>query len=571
MKLFINESGKPAMLMLLCLILGAVVSSAQHSLYKLGYPVNTDERHEICPVVSYDGSLLFFTRIGDPNCEKTLIVDGVDVYLTLDKDDFESRLKDVYTQIASAKVENPLASSYNQDIWYTRLINKRESGIFHPGYPINDALPNSICSNYGINGAYLVVNQFSITGGIDRGFSVTQKTNDEFTFPEPVTILNFNKSSAEVNVTASRDSSVLILSMNEVNGKGNMDLYVCYSSGNNVFSIPVNLGDDINTVYRESTPMISHDNKRLYFTSDRPGGRGGKDIYYSERKDFTYTKWSTPVRLDPPVNSELDDSHPHVMDDNSTIYFTSNRDGSSDIFKADLVRQKLDNPILLTIQIINGQTGEKYPGEVIWGDAYKEERPGFFRSSNGLCRYKFFDNKPIAFRARNRSLQSQEIIIDPQDIINKGSKDSRIELILYPDGIVPVSKKLEEVVSDVEPISELELHKTILLNNIYFERTKPEILPQSYASIQKLAEILLSRPRLYISIIGHTDNVGSTEALKKLSEDRAAAIKHKLIEKGVPESRISTYGYGGARPIAANDTEENKSKNRRVEIRIVSQ
>ncbi|MBL0101309.1 MAG: OmpA family protein [Saprospiraceae bacterium] len=61
------------------------------------------------------------------------------------------------------------------------------------------------------------------------------------------------------------------------------------------------------------------------------------------------------------------------------------------------------------------------------------------------------------------------------------------------------------------------------------------------------------------------------EALKKLSEDRAAAIKHKLIEKGVPESRISTYGYGGARPIAANDTEENKSKNRRVEIRIVSQ
>ena len=83
--------------------------------------------------------------------------------------------------------------------------------------------------------------------------------------------------------------------------------------------------------------------------------------------------------------------------------------------------------------------------------------------------------------------------------------------------------------------------------------------------------MLLSRSRLYISIIGHTDNVGDKTALKTLSEDRAMSIKQVLIEKGVPDYRVNTIGYGDTRPIAPNDTEENKSKNRRVEIKVISQ
>jgi hypothetical protein len=73
------------------------------------------------------------------------------------------------------------------------------------------------------------------------------------------------------------------------------------------------MGSDINTPYRESTPMLTHDTKKLYFTSDRPDGFGGKDIYYSERLDALYTRWSTPKALNPPVNSLGDDSHPHLL------------------------------------------------------------------------------------------------------------------------------------------------------------------------------------------------------------------------------------------------------------------
>ena len=148
-----------------------------------------------------------------------------------------------------------------------------------------------------------------------------------------------------------------------------------------------------------------------------------------------------------------------------------------------------------------------------------------------------------------------------------------LELILYGDDR-PVTQKVKE---NTEPqniengLSELELNRTILLNNIYFERTKAVVLPESYPTLQKLADVLLSRSRLYISIIGHTDNVGDKTALKTLSEDRAMSIKQVLIEKGVPDYRVNTIGYGDTRPIAPNDTEENKSKNRRVEIKVISQ
>lgn len=545
----------------------------QHSLLKLSYPVNTDFLDEICPVVSYDERILFFTRVADRHCEKTLFVDSFNIYLSFSEKEYDQKLRQVYTQIASSPVDDPLSSGYNQDIWYTSLVNGLPQGIFHPEYPINDVLPNSICSNFGKTNTFLVINQFAPMGGIERGFSITKMDNHDFTFPEPIDIQHFNKAASELNITASLDSTILILSMEDSQGLGDMDLYVCFKFGNNTYSLPINIGKDINTAFRESTPMLSHDMKRLYFTSDRPGGRGGKDIYYTERKDFTYTSWTSPMAFDPPVNSTFDDSHPHLLRDNNTFYFTSNRDGSSDIFQAKLIREKLQKEIIINLKIINGETGKPMPGEIIWGDAYKTDRSGYFRSKDGICRYKFFENKPVIFKAINRNLYSEEKIIDPQELIDQNISEMTLELILYGEER-PVIKIVKEniVPTNIDnSLSDLELNRTILLNNIYFERTKAVVLPESYPTLQKLADVLLSRSRLYITIIGHTDNVGDKSALKKLSEDRAISIKQVLMEKGVPEFRVNTIGYGDSRPIAPNDTEENKSKNRRVEIKVISQ
>lgn len=549
------------------------VGLGQHSLKKIDYPVNSDHLDEICPVVSYDEDILFFTRVADPNCEKTLFVDSFDVFLTMDETKYNDKLKQVFTQIAAQPIADPYASSYNQDIWYTKLKNSETEGIFHPGYPINDVLPNSICANFGKQHKYLVINQFATFGGIDRGFSMTEKSGIDFKFPTPIHIKNFTTKSNEVNITASLDTSGLILAMITKDSFVHMDLFVSFHSGDHNYSEPIHMGNGINSPYRESTPMLTHDGKRLYFTSDRPGGYGGKDIYYSDRLDFTYTKWSVPQKLNPPVNSIFDDSHPHLLKDNDVIYFTSNRDRSSDIFKAKLLRQKLEKEIVITFHMINGETGKKMVGELSWGEAYKDKREGFFRAKDGICGYKFFENKPMSFIANNRNYKSQEVIIDPQELANAGIYEQTVELILYADSTYGKKVEFPKVVHQNEPaaITEQDLKKTIMLDNIYFERAKPIVLTESYPSIDKLAEVLLTRPKLYIQIVGHTDNVGDKDALRILSEQRAEAIKTLLIERGVPSARIDTHGYGDTKPLGPNDTEANKSKNRRVEIKIISQ
>jgi outer membrane protein OmpA-like peptidoglycan-associated protein len=558
----------------------------QHSIVRLPYPINTDHLNEICPIISYNEDLLFFTRNADPDCNKTLMLDGVNLYATVSEKEYNETLKMVYSQLASEYISEPLASGYNQDIWYTRLKKGEPYGIFHPSYPINDVLPNSICSNFGTSNSFLVINQFLPQGGIEKGFSVTSFDGETFTFPQPLHIDGFNQISSEVNVTASRDSSILILAMKD-DHTNSMDLFVSFRISAGTYTSPIHLGPSVNSEYRESTPMMSHDMKKLYYSSDRPDGYGGMDIYVSERLDLTFTNWSAPKKLDPPLNTEYDDSHPHLMNDDNTIFFTSNRNGSSDIFKAQLKRSKINAPIIVNIKVVNEETGKNHAAEVSWGPAYKNQKFGRFNSKDGICKYKFFENKPIAFHATNAELQSEEVIIDPQYLIDQGKNFIDIELLLSPqkklviirtDNPETTKPKSQNIISNPtiaaentkEYQPELKIEDNIIVHNIYFERTKPSLLRESYSEVQKLANLLRANPTMNISITGHTDNVGEKSALIKLSHDRAVAIKKILLEKGIPAHRVTALGYGDLKPLAPNDTEQNKSKNRRVEIKIVS-
>ena len=554
-------------IIILSIILCAYFCTAQHSVVRLAYPVNTDHLDEICPIVTYSEDILFFTRNADPSCEKTLIIDGINVYNSYTTKEYEEQIKLVFSQIASEYVGEPLSSSFNQDIWYSRIKDGEPYGIFHPGYPINDVLPNSICANYGKSNSFLIINQFPPEGGIEKGFSMTDFDGEKFSFPTSLFISGFNQISSEVNLTASLDSSIMILAMDDGSGNG-MDLYLSFRSGDNRYTAPISLGNEINSEYRESTPMLSHDMKRIYFSSDRPGGYGGTDIYFSERKDISFTSWSKPEKLNPPLNSPFNDSHPHVMKDNNTIFFTSKRAGSSDIYRAKLIRPKLSGSILVNITVIHSETGKPSPAEISWGTAYQNQKSGFFNSKDGICRYKFFENKPVFFQAANRNLLSQEVILDPQDLMAEGKKEVNIELILNPEGklIIKSEKKLED---SGATLSELQIKDNIILHNIFFERTKPDLVSESYKEVQKLANLMRANPFMNISIAGHTDNVGDKFELIRLSEERARTIKRILLEKGIPAHRVTALGYGDSKPLAPNDTEENKSKNRRVEIKIV--
>ena len=117
-----------------------------------------------------------------------------------------------------------------------------------------------------------------------------------------------------------------------------------------------------------------------------------------------------------------------------------------------------------------------------------------------------------------------------------------------------------------KPLGKLEKGKLIALPNIYFDQSSPVLRPESYPELDQLADILKASPALQIEIRGHTDNQGDFDLNVKLSRDRCQAIVDYLVNKGIANNRLKAVGRGPIDPIAPNNNEENRKKNRRVEF-----
>jgi len=105
-----------------------------------------------------------------------------------------------------------------------------------------------------------------------------------------------------------------------------------------------------------------------------------------------------------------------------------------------------------------------------------------------------------------------------------------------------------------------------VFDNLNFESGATTLTPESRPTVDSLTAILKAYPSVSVGLEGYTDSTGDAAANTKLSLDRAAAVKGLLVGGGVAESRIGTAGYGPDRPVASNDTEEGRAKNRRLEL-----
>lgn len=115
-----------------------------------------------------------------------------------------------------------------------------------------------------------------------------------------------------------------------------------------------------------------------------------------------------------------------------------------------------------------------------------------------------------------------------------------------------------------------QVGSTFVLENIFFDYDKSILLQQSFKELQSLLEILRRYPKMKIEVGGHTDGRGSVDYNQRLSESRAKEVVDYLIEKGIEPRRLQYKGYGKTKPIATNDTEAGRSRNRRVEFKILS-
>lgn len=523
----------------------ALKAQPRYVVEKLHDKINTQEFDELSPVISIDGQTLYFTRAGSSDYNKTLWIDGEDVSQKMTYSELAFHLKDIYTEIAGYKIKDPVRSDFNQDIWYAETIEKHLDHMVHPPSPLNNALPNSICSITSEAEAFVVVNQFSKEGGMNKGFSIVKHNPDgTWTDPVPMQIDGYDIVSSAISLTMSSDGRVLIMSLPRKDSYGDNDLYISFKLGENHWSFPKNMGPKINTALREVTPNLTADSKDLFFASNRPGTEGGLDLYYMSRLDDTWENWTEPRRFVSPINSAADESQPYFNTTTGYLYFSSKKDGTSDIYRAKIAPD-VPQEVLVKGKIINAQTGQPVDGKVLFGSADSTYYERYMETIEGYFLIKVKQGKPIKMTAHKPGYINHEIIVN------------------YDKGVY--YNKPQEVILLVDSVAE---NINISLNPVYFKRSTPIIQKDSYVELEYLADVLKRFPEIHIRIEGHTDSNGTPESLQKLSEDRAAEVKKFLVRSRINPKRIETIGYGGSKPLSDNNAENTRQLNRRVEVKI---
>lgn len=415
---------------------------------------------------------------------------------------------------------------------------------------------------------------------------------------------DINNEPSKGAITMSPDGDWMIFAGNfgKQKGFGDFDLYISYYTPQG-WSEPENLGPNINTEFWESSPSISPDKRVLYFSSNRYGGVGGKDLYYSIR--LPNGKFAPAVNMGKEINTTADEHSPYIHADNKTLYFTSDGlpgYGGSDLF---VIRKQANGEwstpenLGYPINTVDDEGSLAISTDGLTG-YYASNRSD---SRGGLDLYKFLlreDIRPaktlyvkgtVQDSKTKKGLPSTIELIDNNtgnNLMNIQTDETGYYVVTLPIGntyTFTVNRKgyffysatvnLKDSVINYEYLKNIYLepvsiNKSITLNNIQFKTNSAELLPVSKIELNKLIELLQENPTLIIEVGGHTDNTGNPNDNIQLSTKRAKAVVDYLVNNGITPNRLQYKGYGAAVPIADNKTEAGRAKNRRTEFKIIS-
>jgi len=337
-------------------------------------------------------------------------------------------------------------------------------------------------------------------------------------------------------------------------------VYVSHRDENNDWGPPLNLGPTINTEWDEETPFILNDNKTLYFSSQGHYGMGGFDVFHSTKlEDNTF---SSPLNLGHPINTVGNDLFYLPKSNGEYAFFPLNGNergiGNNDIFR-------------VSISIPDGHITEIVLKGTITLQDKKNELPNDFivaviDTITGDTLYKTI---PDLISGKYETM----------------IKNGHFKIEYKCTGYLPHYERLfipeiytrSEIVLDVEMIPmEVSAGEYYVIRNVFFDYGKHDLRRESLIELERLANIMLKNPFLYVEIIGHTDAKGSTEFNKKLSERRSLASIDYLVSLGIERNRFVSKGLGKSHFIAINenpdgsDNPEGRQLNRRVEIKLLN-
>lgn len=359
--------------------------------------------------------------------------------------------------------------------------------------------------------------------------------------------------------SVSADGTILYFASNRPGGQGGIDIWYTKKDVTGEWGVPVNMGPTINTPGNEKSPFLHSDSQTLYFSSDGHPGIGGYDIFYS-RADVKGV-WKTPSNLGIPINTTGDEVGFFVSTDGLTGFFCSNlqmpgRVGGYDVYQFELYQEARPEAVVIVKGELKDDYGNPLTGPVnveIKNVTTKEKTKAVVDTTSGgfAAAIKISKKDDYVITIKRDSAAFNSVVVS-------GKQDFK-----------------EKTTVDVQPmnIKKLKVGSAYTINDINFGSNSAVLEPESMVVLEEFAAYLKEHPNVKIEIHGHTDNVGDDNRNMALSNERAYAVFEALTVKyGVPRSQIkASRGYGETKPLDTNETEEGRRKNRRTEFLIVGQ
>lgn len=347
--------------------------------------------------------------------------------------------------------------------------------------------------------------------------------------------------------TVDATGNVIYFSSNRPGGYGGYDIYkIERKSSDSLWSMPINLGPLVNTEFDEKTPFIHSDNRTLYFASNGHGGLGGFDIFVSRINEVG--KFTKPKNIGFPINTEGDEVAYVVSADGKRIYFSSKTlsgKGGWDIYCSDLPPEASPNQVIFFKGKITNENGEPVPNVNV-----------------ELTGLKTFETSHDMTKKNGEYAVSTQVTDDEEYLLTIKKKGFFYDMqIITPDSLEYVPPTHMDI-----RIDKIQTGVPRVLENVNFEFNSAKLSESSEAVLRQLALFFAEYPQYKIEICGHTDAVGNNEFNMVLSEKRCRTVYNYLIMVGIDSKRLSYRAFGKTTPMAPNNTSEGRALNRRVEF-----
>lgn len=355
----------------------------------------------------------------------------------------------------------------------------------------------------------------------------------------------------------SPDEKTLYFTSNMPGSLGQSDLYKVAINSDGSFGVPVNLGDKINTEGKETFPFLSDDNE-LYFSSDGYPGLGGLDVFVSKITDDG--SFGEVINVGKPINGPMDDFAFYINTKTRIGFFSSNRDGGEgydDIYKFKELKQ------LITEHSLAGLINNETPGENVEGvkvtlyDEKMNKIKEVYSTKDGYTFGGLEGGKKYYVRAEIKDYTTIEIPVS----INKDTDQTELSIAMGKS-VVPVKA------GD-------DLAKIFKINVIYFDLGEADIRPDAALDLAKIVEVMKENPTMKIDIRSHTDSRYLRKYNKALSDKRAVMTMYWMKRQGIDIKRLRGRGYGEMKPVnkcvdGVPCTEDEYQLNRRCEFIITA-